>query len=380
MTLLEPWGYHTYNGQAWFNPFEALDDAVAHGITAPQIEFVFPLANKIDWTSDPFETLDELYANRAEKLRSEYDYLILMYSGGSDSHQILKTCLKHGIFLNEVRTCFPMRWVGKVFGKTTSDDPLGVLYEFENAVAPALKLVKKESPMTRITVKDTTDAYTTNGMQEWYKALWGSRMSGGLHGLFQAIRRTRIASDLQEDAKQIAGRVGVIIGAEKPPMVLDGSNLYVCFHDTGRIGIEHFWQHGESIAYEPHMFYWGDPKIVCKQVHKIKRVLEIDPTIIGKVDVHKNVIYPDQPKHFQSEPVYGGLLAEFIGPRALNVAAARTKYYNERYKTISTVEKMTDDPPRKGHLKRSLLLSRQTRRYHVAELRLHNMGRSHDGA
>jgi hypothetical protein len=377
---LRTWGCHKYDGWDWPNPFAALDSAVLSGDLSPRLEFVFPLADEIDWSVEPIETLDDLYRERAKRLRSECDYLILMYSGGSDSHQILMTCLKHGIFLNEVRTCFPMEWVRKVSGKTSKNDPLGMLYEFANAVAPGLNAVSVESPMTRIVVKDTTDAYTSEEMNEWCDALWGSRMSGGLHGLYQAIRRTRMARDLQRDAEKINSKVNVIIGAEKPPLHLEGENLYVVFSDIGRIGIEHFWQHGSSLLYEPHMFYWGEPRIVCKQAHKIKRLLDIDPTIISNVNAHRHAIYPDLPSHYQSEPIYGSVLAECVGPRAAAIATERTSFYNTRYKDLTTVEKMTDVPPEKGHLKRSLLLSCQSKRYHIGKVRIRNLGRAHDHA
>jgi hypothetical protein len=43
--------------------------------------------------------LTTLYKERAEQLRDNYDYLVLHYSGGSDSHNILHTFLSNNIKL-----------------------------------------------------------------------------------------------------------------------------------------------------------------------------------------------------------------------------------------------------------------------------------------
>jgi hypothetical protein len=45
-------------------------------------------------TINPPKSLLELYTERVRQLRTKYDYLVLMYSGGADSHNILK-CFEH---------------------------------------------------------------------------------------------------------------------------------------------------------------------------------------------------------------------------------------------------------------------------------------------
>ena len=56
------------------------------------VEWIFLLSeylNTYNWNIEPEETLDELYQIRAKELREKYDYIILMYSGGADSHNVL---------------------------------------------------------------------------------------------------------------------------------------------------------------------------------------------------------------------------------------------------------------------------------------------------
>jgi hypothetical protein len=58
--------------------------------------------SQYDWTREPTESLDELYKQRAEQLRRDYDYLILYYSGGYDSANMLHAFLDNGIYPDEI--------------------------------------------------------------------------------------------------------------------------------------------------------------------------------------------------------------------------------------------------------------------------------------
>jgi hypothetical protein len=58
--------------------------------------------SKYDWTQEPKTNLLELYADRAQRLRQQYDYIILMYSGGADSETVLQSFLDNDIKLDEV--------------------------------------------------------------------------------------------------------------------------------------------------------------------------------------------------------------------------------------------------------------------------------------
>ena len=55
----------------------------------------------------------ELYKQRALQLRDKYDYLILAYSGGADSDNILKVFQQNNIYLDEVWCDWPSSLVEK---------------------------------------------------------------------------------------------------------------------------------------------------------------------------------------------------------------------------------------------------------------------------
>ena len=49
--------------------------------------------HSVDWEKEPPESLSELYRKRAQQLREKYDYLVLWFSGGADSTNILDSFL-----------------------------------------------------------------------------------------------------------------------------------------------------------------------------------------------------------------------------------------------------------------------------------------------
>lgn len=60
--------------------------------------------SKCDWTTEPSESLEYYYKEQAQRIRDNYDYLILCYSGGADSTNILETFHFNGIKLDKIIT------------------------------------------------------------------------------------------------------------------------------------------------------------------------------------------------------------------------------------------------------------------------------------
>ena len=49
------------------------------------------LYSSLDWKTEPTESLEQLYKEQAQRIRDTYDKVILCYSGGYDSTNILET-------------------------------------------------------------------------------------------------------------------------------------------------------------------------------------------------------------------------------------------------------------------------------------------------
>jgi hypothetical protein len=56
----------------------------------------------VDWTVEPTESLGELYKLRAQEIRDTYDYVIVCYSGGADSTNVLESFYYNNIHIDEI--------------------------------------------------------------------------------------------------------------------------------------------------------------------------------------------------------------------------------------------------------------------------------------
>ena len=72
--------------------------------TGEQLHFDYfnSFYNTIDWSTEPSESLQKLYKQRAEQLLSKYDHVVLLLSGGSDSTAVVNTFIRNGLKPAEV--------------------------------------------------------------------------------------------------------------------------------------------------------------------------------------------------------------------------------------------------------------------------------------
>ena len=92
------------NGVTFYSKIEAC--IYSQTVNQP-IKWVFGLDDVFShypWHVEPTETLDELYDRRARELRERYDYILLAYSGGADSHNMLMSFYRQNLHVDEIIT------------------------------------------------------------------------------------------------------------------------------------------------------------------------------------------------------------------------------------------------------------------------------------
>ena len=94
-------GYYLVDSIKTFSKFEAWQ---LSGKDISKIKFIFNDREfgQFDWTKEPEIDIYELYKRRAQQLRKDYDYIVLIYSGGIDSHTILETFLQNSLRIDEI--------------------------------------------------------------------------------------------------------------------------------------------------------------------------------------------------------------------------------------------------------------------------------------
>lgn len=280
-------GYYTCGNME----FDSKIKACLHSMkTKTPINWYFNNAEfeKHDWSVEPTETLDELYNQRARQLRERYDHLILSYSGGSDSHNILMAFIRQGIHLDEII----VNTMDKGSKKFTELNPLNknnknAAAEYALQTLPRLKEVENLIPNTKITVVDLTD-HLFDFLEKTGDASWimDKKEQVNIAGAtrFNYIHFADIRKQFDKGKS-----IGLILGLEKPRTWIKNGEFFLGFNDRPANIVtvaEHFRDYTNSTV---EFFYWSPEavKIIAKQAHVIKKWVEAFPQYQNLWDVAK---------------------------------------------------------------------------------------------
>jgi len=95
------YGYYQVGDLATFSKVEALEWSKRFGHSI-QYKFNDEVFDSYNWTIEPQPSLSELYQRRARQIRDKYDHLVLFYSGGADSHNMLMSFVSQGLYVDEI--------------------------------------------------------------------------------------------------------------------------------------------------------------------------------------------------------------------------------------------------------------------------------------
>jgi hypothetical protein len=370
-------GVYLYRDKSFVAKLDALDHALSLGDHAPNILFVFHDEVYSKLTQEPDIALHQLYVDRAKQLRDSYDHIILLYSGGSDSHEILNVFLKNGIFLDEVQTLYPKKLTeGKIdvdnFDRSSND----IIAESVITTLPELKLLSKISPGTKIRIIDTTDSFFSiddNYITSYYNHFFNS---------FYSTQMNTVILDRENVDLATKKKVCLIWGNNKPFVTTDhDDNFYYGFSDVARQFSPWLTESNKSPIHFESFFWTVDaPLIPIKQSHMIMRKmqLEIDQGNLRSyvslktkntpaLDLWmKHIIYQywDENKyqakmnlvdwHSQDQTIY-----RYI-PKIQHVTLDKMNYYTNKYRSLSSVL----------DLSRPSLGAFHTRRYNIGKLNM----------
>jgi hypothetical protein len=241
----------------------------------------------IDWTIEPSISLSDLYKLRAQQIRDEYDYVILSFSGGSDSVEVLETFLEHNIFIDEIQTVhYDSLIARRDENEVAKDDSLSVMLEYRKAVIPKLQRVRKLSPNTKITEIDVSD-YTYEQISKNkfdYMGLTGKETNGT--NVTRPLRtNTFYMHNYNNSNFKAKGKVAFVRGYDKPILSIDNNHLYFRFSDIPLHGVKLLRSGQINDMYTFEDFFWSRnmPLIPVKQSHVLKRAMELDQYLYDRV-------------------------------------------------------------------------------------------------
>jgi hypothetical protein len=267
-------GYYTCNGRE----FESKILACLYATEVKQpIQWVFndDIFNATNWTREPSESLDELYDRRARALRERYDYIILNYSGGSDSHNILTSFYRQGLLLDEVVT----NWtIDATKNFTIADPQLTSSWnhnaEYELHTRQRLQWISDNMPDTKITFFDaSTDIlnYFKTARDESWVLNHKDHINPAVVQRFNYLRLKGVHTRLDHYQN-----VAVVVGVDKPRFVINqNKECYVFFMDN-LANITPVAQHLDDYTNTTVEYFYWSPNccdLLVKQAHSIMKYL-----------------------------------------------------------------------------------------------------------
>jgi hypothetical protein len=225
-------GYYLVDGEIIENKMYAILKASEKNTTATWCYYdkIYEDAIKKFGALKILEPLTNTYKNRAQQLRDSYDYLILNYSGGSDSHNILMTFLKNNIKLDHIYVQWPMSLVDKGIYTPNNIDKSNSNFhsEWDLVLKKDLEYIGKNYPNITIEIADWSTQLDTT----FYNDDLFSKSVTNLPSIARAQKQNTFSKT--EATLSLSGKkVCSIYGVDKPNIVKKNNQWFFYFVDTG---------------------------------------------------------------------------------------------------------------------------------------------------
>lgn len=207
--------------------------------------------NRVDWTKEPKETIEDLEIQHCNYLRNKYDTLVLFYSGGVDSHTILQRFIQNKIPIDYICVWY----VNDSDAEYNRDTQLAISYLKKNSY----KLEK-----TKILYGKKLDHKEGNSIYAYAGNVFDLNWHLRFHHIgYEELLKLRHPIVYEQVKKNGC----IIVGANKPYVYRDEvGKHYVQYVDCD----DENW--GQPLV---EMFYQGkNPTLQIKQCHLAKKWLE----------------------------------------------------------------------------------------------------------
>lgn len=277
-------GYYTCAGLE----FESKIHACLHAVTTgKEVQWYFNdgIFSKHNWKAEPELSLDALYNLRSRQIREKYDYIVLSYSGGADSHNILMSFIRQGLHIDEI-VVNNMEKANKQFTdlNVNNKDATNTPAEFRLQTVPRLKEIALQIPRTKITVCDLSD-HLFDYMNNAKDASWVLGRKEGLNAAnttrYNYLAITEIRKQFDKNKS-----MGMIVGVDKPRCFIHDGKFFIRFTDRAANIVpipNHLNEYTNSTV---ELYYWSPDSldILTKQAHIVKRWVEANPGIAHLFD------------------------------------------------------------------------------------------------
>lgn len=251
-----------------------------HPLRLLQWNFNDEVFEAYDWTKEPEKTLDELYNARARDIREKYDHVIVSYSGGADSHNMLMAFLRQNLFVDEIIVTHMNKAMNDYAIIDPSEKSAKYAYSSEYALQtiPRLKEISNLSPQTKIRIFDVSDS-VFNAFARHKDESWIFQVREELNPIdasrYNYLQFPEFKKQLDHDKK-----TAIVLGVDKPKIRIFEDTKKVCMYFSDRMAnitpIGEYAKDYTNTTIE--YFYWSPDAcdMICKQAHVIMNWLRIN--------------------------------------------------------------------------------------------------------
>jgi hypothetical protein len=268
-----------------YRTYSKLDAYQVSASSSNTVSWVFndSVFNSVNWAIDPPGTLWDYYTLRAQQIRNSYDYVILMFSGGADSTNILDVFIKNNIHLDELAQFSHADGSGKNAQQNREVDRVAI---------PKSQEVLDSHPHIKHRVVDISEMYNREYSNRDTKFDFIFQSNNYLLPLNIVRANLRKYVDDWKNLIDSGKRVCLVWGCEKPRVFLDKHTQKHVFrfddHVEHCVGVS--TQQNNTPGWFDEFFYWSPelPLLPVKQAHTIKNFLRNPDYSLGLL--HNNAV------------------------------------------------------------------------------------------
>lgn len=254
-------GYYKSGGKITYSKLEAFEWGY------PEWNFNDELFSVLDWTKEPKLSLWELYKQRARQIRESYDYVVLWYSGGSDSHNLLKAWIEADCKIDEIAATWNY--------ETTGDYQNHQNAEITNVVLPEIKQMKNDGLNFKFRLIDIPKV----GLKILNKFPTDFEYYFNYNFQLSSIGKQFLREEITDYSSLInkGKKVAFVWGKEKPYLFFEDNKFNFRFVDSVDDCVGPYSQNNQNQGWYDELFYWtpDTPELPIKMAHVIKNFLRI---------------------------------------------------------------------------------------------------------
>lgn len=288
-----------------------------------------------DWTVEPKESLQELYRQRAQHIRDRYDYVVLFYSGGADSTNILQTFLKNDIKLDEIAQFYSLEGDG---GNADSNFNAEVT---RVAIPWSLRVTEKFTHIKHRVIDQSQLIEDIYDMPEIRHDFLYQQNTCISPNNFSRVYLRRVIKDYKDMIDQ-GKKLCFVWGAEKPRVQLEHGRYCVKFLDMIDNCVSPWLQQQRFPGWYDELFYWSPDFVtgLIKQAHTVKRALETwptaDPFFSAEATVFGQTRRPGAPYYLTPHGLHTALYPDWdintfsVGKKRSPILSLRDSWYLDK--------------------------------------------------